>query len=257
MISYRGTDQPEAELAQVDLPISLSGPYQPAVGCASAHRLRATGAFRLATVLCSILIPISCAADTPASSNADWLTLSPTRTKREHYVIPAAELPSRDSAPMLFYGEIMNGSHPRWHQYERALRDHPDVLSCLTQSDVDTASVDLLRFDWVGPRDQPDIDVCLFRVLTALREPTVMADWFRYSGFKVAVFNDPTPSAPPSDHEPRQGFDATIVTGAFRDLRPNWFYSITGYDPAHSYTCSVRFSSNLRLSGVSCIGNVE
>lgn len=208
-------------------------------------------------ILFIIIMPNLSLADTLQNGNADWLPLSQHLAKRERYIFSAAEMATREHAPFLFYGAIVNASHPRWRQFERALQEHPDVLSCLTPKEAASDSFDLLHFDWSGPHDGPSLDVCLFRVLAALKEPALIADWFRYNGFRVSIFNDPTPSAPPSEHDSGQGFDASISSNAFHTFRSNWLYSLTGYDPAYNYTCSVRFSSSLSLSGVGCIGNVE
>lgn len=97
--------------------------------------------------------------------------------------VPRDQLSSQEDAPFLFAGQVMNETRVRWGEYEDALRDHPDMLSCLVPEARDDPAPDLAQsYDWLGIEGDAASDVCLFRLAVSLRTPARVEAWMLAQG---------------------------------------------------------------------------
>lgn len=207
-----------------------------------------------------LINPFTGIADTVQVQRQDWITLSESMVSKEKFLLPIGQLSTQLESPFMFFGGVMDESHPRWKQYSKALKEHPDTLSCLIKSERGNSIVNTLNFDWVEVDGGAEMDVCVFRVLDSIEDPILIADWFRYQGFRVIIFNDPTPTRPYSEMEPRRGFDAGISSAAFcklRSIQRSWLYRVLGFDLTYSVSFTIRFSSNLKLVDSSVMSNTN
>ena len=171
------------------------------------------------------------------------LTLEDRPTPLEAFRIPRDQLATQDSHPFLFLGRVVDEAHPRWSDFRRAIRNHPDVDSCLEEDQRGTAEPDLLAFDWnnIGLGYAPN--VCLFRVFQSLREPELIEAWLLRQGFRTLGFDDPQSRAThralslSASWTPEQ-YGSKVLAG--RPLRPIWDLLIFG----HSYVATVSIGDN-------------
>ncbi|HUS53270.1 MAG TPA: hypothetical protein VMY41_04595 [Thermohalobaculum sp.] len=87
--------------------------------------------------------------------------------------------------PFLFIGKMVDEKHPRYADYRKALRSFPDLRSCLTANERERPQPDLRQIDWDAMRDSRDIDVCVFRIASSIKDIELIKGWLRYHDFGV------------------------------------------------------------------------
>jgi len=152
------------------------------------------------------------------------------------------DLAAQTDYPFMFSGKVLDEQHPQWDNFRRTLRTFPDTQSCLTKRSRTGDQFDLTQFSWRGLRGRREIEVCLFRVATTLRDVDKMAAWlttqeFEYVGVNKASWNSITGSS-----------TAKRVSGRWsiqkmREKRVGWgfLYSLYFILPPRFFSVSVSF----------------
>ena len=221
-------------------------------------RVGTVGVLSLARLLtCAVVATLtfgSALADT--ISVQDWISLPDTFTARDRYLVPQDQLSTQTTAPLRFMGKVMDQTRPLWGHYAQDLRDYPNTLSCLPPSEQTKDPVNLLAFDWNVPGNGLELNVCVFRILASLKDSFLIADWFRYQGFRPVINNDYGYHSDFDDT--RFGFDFIISSKGFHALRRGgWFYSLTGFDVAYAYYYHISFLPDGQLGEATFGSNSE
>ena len=98
---------------------------------------------------------------------------------------PIEVLSTQETRPFLLNGEEILPTSPRWKEYEEALVQFPDALSCLKESEREKKFVDLLQIDWNAPKYLQGLNVCIFRIFTSLENVDEMYIWLSFHEFDV------------------------------------------------------------------------
>ena len=111
---------------------------------------------------------------------------------------------SQETHPFLFFGRVMDQTHPRWREYQQSIDNFPDLQSCLTGQKRTASDPYLYSIDWARMRRLQDIDVCVFRIAASYESPQEMEQWLLGQGYVssglVHIHGD--------DYVPKNKFDA-------------------------------------------------
>jgi hypothetical protein len=162
------------------------------------------------------------------------------------------KLSTQAEDPFLFLGKLVEPGHPRFEAFKEALQRFPNVRTCLLDSEVNSEEPNLLKFDWRRPEGGPELEVCLFRVMSSLGGPGPIYEWLQYHEFKGA----PRLSRPRGGNaKPRYENDyvyslqGTWPVERYRKIRnpQSWLARIAGFEIIYSFTLVIYFSESLKV----------
>jgi hypothetical protein len=172
--------------------------------------------------------------------------------------IPYMQLAKQETEPFLFLGHVVDVNFPRYDDYKRALRRFPDVRSCLIEVERDKPQPDLRQIDWDAVRNTKDIDVCVFRIASSIRDVEYIRLWLTHHNFEVAGLARRLSKkyVPSYETDPIYFLSANLSTEKFREIFPKpWIEKLMGFEGLHSYSLSIVFSQTRQVVGVTSIGN--
>ncbi len=174
--------------------------------------------------------------------------------------IPYVRLAKQETEPFMFNGKIVDEDHPRFDQYERALRQFPDVRSCLKRAECDKTQLDLRMINWAIISSIEKIDVCVFRVASSISEQAIIAQWLVSQHFRVGSATKIRHEfyVPKFEAEPMVGIQAHLPVEKFRAIIPQSLLGrVIGFDLVRNYWLTIVFSLNGEVVGVSSGANTK
>ena len=100
--------------------------------------------------------------------------------------VTQTDLADEINFPFLYNGQpsrqLLNGAG-----YSESISRFPDLASCQDASGqpAQTATRDTIRIDWKATKTTKDVDVCVFRALTAIHDFARGRTWLEEQGFEV------------------------------------------------------------------------
>jgi hypothetical protein len=167
-------------------------------------------------------------------------------------------LAKQETEPFLYRGRVMDEKHPRYEDYERALRTFPDVRSCLTKDERAKPQPDLRQIDWSAIRSIKDIDVCVFRIASSADGLETIKTWLLYNDFisdgEARLYGKNY--VPKHETDPVYTLSAHLTLEKFRTIISRlWIERLLGYEGIRNYSISIFFSQTFQVVGVGSIGN--
>lgn len=161
-------------------------------------------------------------------------------------------LSNQKTDPFLFLGRVVNDEHPQWRTYQKTLRRHPDVESCLAKEERNERHPNLLHVDWAYVGTSRGAEICLFRIASSLGSIERIVEWLEYQGFRHRGLNrSVSPKFKPHfETQPVADITASWTAERYREISPSWLSSLTGYDLINSYLLVLSFDQNDKISGV-------
>ena len=152
------------------------------------------------------------------------------------------DLATQTDHPFMFSGEVVDEQHPQWDNFRRTLRTFPDTQSCLTKGSRTGDQFDLTQFSWRGLRGSREIEVCLFRVATTLRDVDKMAAWLTTQEFEYVGINETAWSSIAGNSTERRVSGRWSIQ-KMREKRVGWplLYSLYVILPPRFFGVSVTF----------------
>ncbi|MEM9475118.1 MAG: hypothetical protein AAGA71_07480 [Pseudomonadota bacterium] len=157
-----------------------------------------------------------------------------------HY--SAQDLATQTDYPFMYSGRVINEQHLQWDNYRRTLQKFPDAQSCLTRGSRTGDQFDLTQFSWRGLRGSREIQVCLFRVATTLRDVDKMAAWLTTQEFEYVGINETAWSSIAGNSTERRVSGRWSIQ-KMREKRVGWplLYSLYVILPPRFFSVSVTF----------------
>jgi hypothetical protein len=103
-------------------------------------------------------------------------------------LVPRDQLATQERQPFMNNGQIVGPDSPYrrdWPEYEDAIARFPDAASCLVEEERDKDPVDLTRFDWQAFESFAELEVCLSKVGTTIRDNAKFTSWLRSQGYQI------------------------------------------------------------------------
>lgn len=166
--------------------------------------------------------------------------------------IPYVRLSNQETDPFLFFGTIMDESHPRWRQYRRYLFKFTEVRGCLTKKEQEKVEPNLSLIDWQNVGTGRGADVCIFRIVSSLGTPERAKRWLELQGFETRPLQRLGHEREKHRYESQPWF---LISGnwsveQYREVNPNWFLELFDIDPVYTYSVTLNFSKDKSIVGV-------
>jgi hypothetical protein len=172
--------------------------------------------------------------------------------------ISYVRLAKQETEPFLFLGKVVDVNHPRYGDYERALRRFPDVRSCLTTDEREKPQPDLREIDWDAIGDVKEMEVCVFRIVSSIGDIGTIKIWFQHHDFSVAEENRFRTQRYVSDYDtdPIFSLETTLSVKNYRKIIPrSWFARLIGLEGRRSAGLTMYFSQSWQVVGVAAGGS--
>lgn len=102
-----------------------------------------------------------------------------------------SDSPSALENERVFETQFLDASFFSKMKSKWALARFPSAQSCLTQRTTDTRGYDLLRIDWAEQKNSETLQVCLFRIHSAISNVQISEQWFVALDFSTLVDTRP------------------------------------------------------------------
>ncbi|MCV2893844.1 hypothetical protein [Lentibacter sp. XHP0401] len=161
--------------------------------------------------------------------------------------IPFNHLSNQTDEPFFVRNEVFDERFSAWRKYADVIEEFHDVRDCLIASEAKKEAPNLLLIDWSKGDFVRTGQVCLFRIASSLRHPSLMQEWIRYHDFRLSDLK--------LGDETHVSYSAVVFTGIwnatqYRERKPNWIAALTGIDVTISIGFGVRYNRNLDVVDV-------
>ncbi len=99
------------------------------------------------------------------------------------------QLSSEETHPFLFLGKLPPDNKKA---LKRAIAQFPDVRSCLVRSEKHKDRPNLLLLDWNAMHSEEAVEVCIFRIMSSIRNVRESRKWFEIQGFDETILSTST-----------------------------------------------------------------
>lgn len=180
-----------------------------------------------------------------------WATCRSTDT----CVIEYDHLSNQTAEPFLFLGYVMDSEQARWKQFRKAIRDYPDVQSCLTKEERDKENPNLLKLDWERVGYSSGAEVCIFRISRSLADLERIKSWLSFHEFRVLGYNRYRSEGFVStrENQPVGVVHAYWTNQQFRERKPSLLWRLIGIDPLIRYEIVIGISEEFQVVGSSVV----
>jgi hypothetical protein len=159
----------------------------------------------------------------------------------------------------MFSGKIVDSGHPRYSDYDNALRKFRRTQACLMSSERMVQTPNLLNIEWPNLRDRHDLEVCLFRIFRSLGNLDAIRAWLEFHAFEVW---GPTRSysencRPRNEREPLYRFGGSWDSEETMRHRPSLLWRLTGLTLVHSIGVNIGLSESGEVVDVRVSATIE
>ncbi len=166
-------------------------------------------------------------------------------------VIEYDHLSEQTTEPFLFLGYVMDGEQARWKQYRKAIRNYPDVQSCLTEEERAKENPNLLKLDWERVGYWSGAEVCIFRISRSLADLERIKSWLSFHDFRVTGYNRYRSDdfVPTRNNQPVGYVSGSWSVQQYREKNPTLLWRLFEFDLIYGYGISLSISEEFQVVG--------
>ncbi|WP_170349182.1 MULTISPECIES: hypothetical protein [Ruegeria] len=180
-----------------------------------------------------------------------WTDCRPTDTCEIEY----DHLSNQSAEPFLFLGYVMDSEQARWKQFRKAIRNYPDVQSCLIKEEQKKESPNLLKLDWKRVGYGSGVEVCIFRISRSLGTLDRIQSWMSYHDFRVVGYSRYRSEnfVPTRINQPVGNVAGYWTVEQYRERNPTLFWRLFEFDLIYSYEIVLGISDEFKVVGTHVI----
>ena len=103
----------------------------------------------------------------------------------DRFQIDRSNITVQETSPFLVRGRPVEPGSVAWDRYSNSIVKHQSLVSCLVRTEQEALRPNTLKVAWNEIRSKVEIEVCLFRIFTSLKDSKAIEEWLQYHGFRV------------------------------------------------------------------------